>query len=321
MIRTPAGARPAVTARPVAGAASLHAPGIARVARVAGLARVARDHLALTKPKVALLLVAVGVVAARVADASIATLDLVTFALLGYLAAGGAAAVNHVADRHLDARMARTRNRPVASGRVGVRSALTFAATSLTLGVGGALLLHGPAVAAWTALGALTYGGLYTFVLKRRTHHNIVIGGLAGSCGALAGWALADPGLAPGAWLLAAWVFLWTPPHFWGLAIARDADYRAARVPMLPQVRGLAATCRAIALYALASLAASLALGAATPLGGRYLVAAALLGTGFTLLTARLWHAPTPRLALWTFKLSGAYLALLLVAMVVDLGS
>ncbi len=321
MIRAPVDAHPAVRAQPVAGVAPLRAPRVARTTRMAHVARVARDHLALTKPKVALLLVVVGVVAARVADPSIATLDLVTFALLGYLAAGGAAAVNHVADRHLDARMARTRDRPVASGRVGVRSALAFAAASLTLGIGGALLLLGPAVAAWTALGALTYAGLYTFVLKRRTHHNIVIGGLAGSCGALAGWALAEPGLAAGAWCIAALVFLWTPPHFWGLAIARDADYRAAGVPMLPQVRGLRATCRAIALYALASLAASLVLAAVTSLGARYLVAAAVLGVGFTLLTLQLWRAPSARLAGWTFKLSGAYLGLLLAAMLVDLAA
>ena len=320
MIRTGADAR--VAAAPVA----VTHPRRRAAAVSARALRLVRDHLALTKPKVALLLVAVGVVAALVADAStgapgVGAGRLALFALLGYLAAGGAAAVNHVADRHLDARMARTRHRPVASGRVSVPSALTFAAAALTLGVAGALALLGPAVALWTALGALTYAGLYTFALKHRTHHNIVIGGLAGSCGALAGWALADPGLAPGAWLLAALVFLWTPPHFWGLAIARDADYRAANVPMLPQVRGLAATCRAIALYALASLVVSLALAALTPLGGRYVVAAAVLGTGFTLLTLRLWRAPTPRLAGWTFKLSGAYLALLLVAMVVDLGA
>lgn len=312
MIRAPADARSAIAARPVADAATGRAPR---------LVHAVRDHLALTKPKVALLLVTVGVVAARVADPSLGAGSLALFALLGYLAAGGAAAVNHVADRRIDARMARTRHRPVASGRVGVRSALAFAAACLALGVGGTLAWLGPAVALWTVLGALTYAGLYTFVLKRRTHHNIVIGGFAGSCGALAGWALGDPGLAPGAWLMAALVFLWTPPHFWGLAIARDADYRAVGVPMLPQVHGLAATCRAIALYALASLAVSMALAAATSLGARYLVAATVLGLGFTLLTLQLWRAPSARLAGWTFKLSGAYLGLLLTAMLADLAA
>ncbi len=281
--------------------------------------RLALDHLALTKPKVAGLVVAVGVVAAVVADPGIGAARLLTFALFGYLAAGGAAAVNHVADRHIDARMARTRGRPLPSGRVSVRAATTVAAATLALGLGGSLLLLGPAVAAWMAVGATTYAGLYTFVLKRRTHHNIVIGGLAGSCGALGGWALVDPGLGAGAWLLAALVFLWTPPHFWGLAIARDGDYRAVGIPMLPQVRGLAATCRAMVGYALASLLASLALAAATPLSVGYLAAASVLGLAFTLLTVRLWRAPSVDLAGWTFKLSGVYLASLLVAMLLDL--
>ncbi len=281
--------------------------------------RLAVDHLALTKPKVAGLVVAVGVVAAVVADPGIGAARLLTFALLGYLAAGGAAAVNHVADRHIDARMTRTRGRPIPAGRVSVPAAITVAAVTLALGLGGSLLLLGPAVASWMTVGATTYAVVYTFVLKRRTHHNIVIGGLAGSCGALGGWALVDPGLGAGAWLLAALVFLWTPPHFWGLAIARDGDYRAVGIPMLPQVRGLAATCRAMAGYALASLLASLALAAVTPLGVGYLAAASVLGLNFTLLTVRLWRAPSVHLAGWTFRLSGLYLASLLVAMLLDL--
>jgi len=290
----------------------------------AAAVRLLRDVLVLTKPKVASLLVAVGLVAAHVAaagleDGRVGFAQLALFALLSYLAAGGAAAINHVADRHLDARMERTRHRPVASGRLSAGAALGFGVAALGVGISGTAVVLSPVVAAWTALGAFIYAGLYTFVLKRRTHHNIVIGGLAGSCGALAGWALVEPGLAPGAWLMAALVFLWTPPHFWGLAIARDADYRRVSVPMLPQVRGLSVTSRTIATYALASLLASVALAAVTPLGGRYLLSAAILGAGFTLVTVQLWRSPTPSLAGWTFKLSGVYLALLLGAMLIDL--
>ena len=278
-----------------------------------------RDLVALTKPKVTSLLLAFGLVAATVADASLGAATLAAFALFGYLAAGGAAALNHVFDRDLDARMDRTRARPVASGRVGVPQAAAFAVLLLVTSIGGAAFVLGPAVAAWMATGAATYAGLYTLVLKRRTRHNIVIGGLAGSCGVLAGWSVADPGLAPGAWLLALLVFLWTPPHFWGLAIARDRDYRAAGVPMLPQVLGLGPTARAMLGYAVAMLAVSLWLAPVAGLGVVYLVGAATAGAGLVAVCVATWRRPTVRRALWTFKLSGAYLVLLLLAMVADL--
>ncbi|MBW6455620.1 MAG: heme o synthase [Trueperaceae bacterium] len=280
-----------------------------------------RDLVSLTKPKVTSLLLAFGLVSAAVADPEVGAARLATFALLGYLAAGGAAALNHVFDRDLDARMDRTRARPVASGRVGVPEAVAFAALLLAGAIGGAAVALGVAVAAWMAAGAATYAGLYTLVLKRRTRHNIVIGGLAGSCGVLAGWSVADPGLAPGAWLLALLVFLWTPPHFWGLAIARDRDYRAAGVPMLPQVLGLAPTARAMLGYAVAMLLTSLLLAPVAGLGPVYLVGAAASGAAFVALCWATWRRPTVRRALWTFKLSGAYLATLLLAMVADLAA
>lgn len=278
-----------------------------------------RDALTLTKPKVTGLLTVFGVSAALVADPTTGAPRLALFALLGAMAAGGAATLNHVAERDIDGRMQRTRRRPVASGRVSVAAASAFAALLLAPALVLALVLLGPWVAFWMALGAVVYAGLYTHVLKRRSHHSIVIGGAAGSCGALAGWALVDPGLAWGAWWMAALVFLWTPPHFWGLAIARDGDYRAAEVPMLPQVRGISVTSRAMLGYALAALVASLALAAATPLGVVYTASAAVLGLAFTALTLRLCLRPDRRLALLAFTMSGLYLLLLLVAVWVDL--
>jgi len=282
-----------------------------------------RDLLTLTKPKVTLLLLAFGLVAAVVAGAAsgapAGAARLAAFGLLGYLAAGGAAALNHLFDRDLDARMARTRDRPLPSGRLHPAAAVGFAATLLAISLPAAYVVLGGVVALWMATGALVYGGLYTLVLKRRTPSNIVWGGAAGSCGVLAGWATVDPGLAPGAIGLAALVFLWTPPHFWGLAIARDADYRAAGVPMLPQVRGVPTTAAHMLGYALAMTGVSLALVAMTPLGGLYLTAAIVLGGGFTWLCLRTWRTPTLRHALVAFHASGAYLALLLLAMVVDL--
>lgn len=282
------------------------------------------DLVVLTKPKVTLLLLAFGLVAAVLAGAdggaaAPGAVRLVGFAVLGYLAAGGAAALNHLFDRDLDARMERTRRRPVAAGRVSPRAAAAFAATLLAVSLPAAAWWFGPAVAGWMAAGAIIYGGLYTLVLKRSTHHNIVIGGLAGSCGVLAGWSVASPALPVGAWLLALLVFLWTPPHFWGLAIARSRDYHAAGVPMLPQVHGIPAAARAILAYACAMTAASLLLAVVTPLGHVYLVGAAVLGVGFTAQAVATWRAPTTARSLATFRLSGAYLALLLGCMLLDL--
>lgn len=288
-----------------------------------------RDRLALTKPKVTLLLLAFGAVAAVVAEAGLvagggepgggAAARLIAFCLLGFMAAGGAATLNHLFDRDLDALMERTRERPVASGRVTPRAALVQAALLLGVSLPAALLLLGPEAAAWMAVGVAVYGGLYTLVLKRRSRQNIVIGGLAGSCGVLAGWAVVQPGLAAAAWLLALLVFLWTPPHFWGLAIARDRDYRAARIPMLPQVRGIPAAASAMLAYAVAMWLVSLLLVPFSALGGRYLAAAILLGAAFCAQCWRTWREPTPRHAAAAFKLSGAYLALLLAAMWLDI--
>lgn len=292
-----------------------------------GFGRAWRDRLETTKPKVTLLLLAFGLVAMVVAAAdgapsgvaTAAPLRLALFALLGFMAAGGAAALNHYFDRDIDAVMERTRRRPLPSGRLAPRDVLGFAVTLLAVSLPLAAVTLGPWTAFWMAAGAATYAGLYTLLLKRRTRQNIVIGGWAGSCGVLAGWAVIDPGLAPGAWLLAAVVFLWTPPHFWGLAIARDGDYRAVKVPMLPQTHGVPATATAMLVYALAMVAASLLLVPVTVLGPGYLIAATLLGIGFIAVCVRTWRAPTVSHAAWTFKLSGAYLGLLLVAMVVDL--
>lgn len=286
--------------------------------RLAGgsLARVAAAYLTLTKPKITLLLTACGVAAAFLAaGGSLPWGRLGAFTLFGYLASGGAAALNHLFDRDIDAVMRRTRHRPIPSGRVSPAAAAAFAATLLAVALTGGALVLGPVVAAFMAAGAAIYGGLYTLVLKRTTARNIVIGGLAGSCGALAGWAVVDPGLAPGAWILAALVFLWTPSHFWGLAIARDEDYRAVDVPMLPQVRGTAVTARAMAIYAVLTWAVSLALVPFAPVGLVYGALAFVLGGLYTGLCLAFVRTPSHAMGMRVFKASGAYLGLLIVAM------
>ncbi len=295
---------------------TLHRVRPAVVVRLRGL-------LTLLKPKITLLLTAVGAVAAAVAAATTgAALDggrLVLFCLLGLAAAGGAATLNHLFDRDLDALMRRTRLRPIPSGLVRPRTAAALAAVLLALSLPLGYLLLGPVPAVLSTLGAAIYGGLYTLFLKRRTARNIEIGGLAGSCGALAGWAVVDPGLGAGAWAFAALVFAWTPAHFWGLAVARDADYRAAGIPMLPQVAGVQATARRMTFYAVLTLVVSAALVPLTSLGAVYGLVALVTGGVGVWLCAAFWRSPKPQAALRVFKFSGAHLALLALAMLADL--
>jgi heme o synthase len=277
------------------------------------------DYLTLMKPRIIVLLAGYGLMAALVAGGGhVPGARLAAFALLALMAAGGAACLNQLFEREGDALMERTRSRPLPAGRVTPAAAAWLAGMLLALSVGLALAWLGAAVAVQLAMGAAVYSGLYTVVLKRRTTWNIVIGGAAGSNMALAGWAVADPHLGAGAWLLALLIYLWTPPHFWGLAIARDADYRAAGIPMLPQVEGLRRTAAAMLRYAIALWAVSLAVVPLTSLGMVYGAAAAVLGAGFTGLCASLWRRPSPRLAMTVFKMSGLYLLLLLLGMGAD---
>lgn len=290
----------------------------------AGMGERLLAYLPLVKPRIILLLGLFGAVAALVAGGGHGQpWRLGLFTLLALMSAGGTAALNHLFERETDALMERTRSRPLPSGKVSPAGAATLAVVLLGVSIPAAWLWLGGAVALQLALGAAIYGGLYTLVLKRRTAWNIVIGGAAGANMALAGWAVVQPNLAPhlapGAWLMGLLVFLWTPPHFWGLAIARDADYRRAGIPMLPQVAGVAKTARSMAGYAVASWVVSLALVTVTDLGYYYLAGALVLGAAFTAACIAFWLRPTVKLAGVVFKGSGLYLGLLLVAMTVDL--
>lgn len=285
-----------------------------------GLAGKLTAYLTLMKPRIIILLGLYGAVSALVAGGGrVAPGRLLLFSLFALMAAGAASCLNHLFERTSDAVMERTRNRPLPSGRVTPAEAAVLATVLLAVSVPAAWVYLGGAVALQLALGAGIYGGFYTLVLKRRTHWNIVIGGVAGSNMALAGWALVEPGYSAGAWLLAALVLLWTPPHFWGLAVARDADYRAAQIPMLPQVVGVARTARQMAGYAIATWAVSLALVPFTVLSWIYGAAALLLGAAFSWACIALWRRPAPKQAAAVFKGSGAYLGLLLLAMIIDL--
>jgi len=280
---------------------------------------VLRDYVALTKPRIISLLLLTTVAAMFVADPEGPALSAVLWTVLGgYLAAGGAGAINHYLEREADARVARTRGRPLASGRIEPAHGLVFGIALGALAVV-ELAVTVNALAAALALGGLLgYALVYTLWLKPLTPQNIVIGGAAGAIPPLVGWAAATGGLGPGALYLFAVVFLWTPPHFWALALLIKDDYARTGVPMLPVVRGEATTRRQILLYALALLAVTPLPFASGLFGVPYLVSGLALGAGFAGLAAWLCARPSRRAALRLYLASLAYLALLFTVMALD---
>jgi protoheme IX farnesyltransferase len=279
----------------------------------------ARDYLTLTKPRIMSLLLVTGacgmVVGARGWPGTVRfALTLVGLAL----ACGGASALNHLLDRDIDRLMgSRTQDRPVASGRLAPSRALEFglalSACSFTLLASTVNVL----TAVLALVGNLFYVVVYTGYLKRRGPQNIVLGGAAGAVPPLVGYAAATGDLKlPAVWLFLI-VFLWTPPHFWALALLLREHYAAAKVPMLPVVRGERTTARRIVIYTLALVAFTVVPFAAGAFGLVYLASALALGGVFIVLAVRLGNGERRRAAL-AFHYSLAYLALLFVAAAID---
>jgi heme o synthase len=236
----------------------------------------------------------------------------------GYLSAGGAGAVNHAYDRDIDARMARTANRPVPAGRVSARAATAFGFVLAALSLIELSVWVNPLAAALSFCGFVGYTLVYTVWLKRRTPQNIVIGGAAGAVPPLVGWAATTGGLDGMAVYLFAIVFFWTPPHFWALSLLMKGEYERVGVPMLPVVRGEVETRRQILLYSILLYAVTQLPFCAGGLGTIYLVASFVLGVLFIGGAWRLSHRADRRSALRLYLFSLAYLALLFGAMVAD---
>ena len=244
--------------------------------------------------------------------------QVLVLALTVLVAAASAGAFNQFVEADSDRLMARTRARAFASGALPRSAGWLLAIVGLVvLAVATAAWVVNGMAALFIALGAVTYGGVYTLVLKRRTAWNIVIGGLSGSFAVLAGAAAADPQIPVQAWVLALVLFLWTPPHFWSLAIAAEADYRAAGVPMLPVVVGAERAARIVHGSALVLVAASLLLPLA---GSGWLVGAGALlgGAHFLRRTQALARAPARKTAMAAFFASMVQLSVLLLAVVLD---
>ena len=279
-----------------------------------------RDYITLTKPRIMSLLLITGLCAMFVGAEGTPALWLVVVTMSGLaLACGGASALNHVLDRDIDKLMGkRTRARPLAAERMPPSRALEF---GLTLSAFSFVLLASLVnvlTAGLALVGNLFYVLVYTRWLKRSTPQNIVIGGAAGAVPPLVGWAAATGNLTlPALWLFLI-VFFWTPPHFWALALLIRRDYEAARIPMLPVVRGTRETTRQIVLYTIVLVAVTIVPFLWGPLGLLYLVCAVALGAAFLWLALQLRAQTTPRRASALFHYSLLYLALLFVAMAVD---
>ncbi|MCG6873220.1 MAG: heme o synthase [Gammaproteobacteria bacterium] len=234
-------------------------------------------------------------------------------------ASGAAGAFNQYAERDLDARMTRTRTRPFVTGALTPnRTWLAGILALLLVAVGGAAGLFNGFTAFYVFMGAFTYGVIYTVWLKRRSSWNIVVGGLAGSFAVLAGAAAADPSLSPAAILLAVVLFLWTPPHFWSLAIALHEDYARGGVPMLPVVVGDARAARIIFLNTVALVAVSL-LPVFYGMGWIYLAGAASGGSWFLWKSWQLTRTPDRSAAMGNFFASLVQLSLLLGGAMLEL--
>jgi len=279
-----------------------------------------RDYLTLTKPRIMSLLLLTGACGMVVGRGGAPPAGRLAATVIGLgLACGGASAFNHLLDRDIDRLMGkRTESRPVAAGRVAPVRALEF---GLALSAFSFVVLAAAvniASAALALLGNAFYVLVYTCWLKRSTPQNIVIGGAAGAIPPLVGYAAATGRLGVAALWLFVFVFLWTPPHFWALALLLKEHYASASVPMLPVARGERTTLRQILGYTVVLVAVTLVPAAAGTFGTVYLAAAAALGAGFLALALRLARRPTRRNAALVFHASLLYLALLFVALAID---
>ena len=278
-----------------------------------------RDYLEMCKPRVVLLMLLCALAGMLLATPGWIDPVVLVAGLTGIaLVAGSAAVVNHIADAHIDARMGRTQNRPMASGRMSFGRAAGFCAITGLLGMAILIAFVNP-LTAWLNLASwVGYGLIYTLYLKRATPQNIVIGGIFGAAPPLFGWAAVTNSIEPGALLLVLIIFTWTPPHFWALALDRKEEYAKADVPMLPVTHGEQHTKWQILFYTLLMVAVTLLPFVIRMSGWLYLISALALGAGFVYWAVQLLIGRNPRAAIETFRYSILYLGLLFGALLVD---
>lgn len=279
----------------------------------------ARQYYALTKPRVVQLIVFCAAIGMLLAVPGLPEWQPALAAVVGiWLVAAAAAAFNCLVEQKIDAKMARTAWRPTARGQLTSRQALAFSALLCTAG---SVLLYAGVnpLTMWLTLATfMAYAVIYTVVLKPLTPQNIVIGGASGAMPPVLGWAAMRGDLGIEAWLLFLIIFLWTPPHFWALALYRTEDYRRSGLPMLPVTHGAELTRLHVLLYTLVLFAGALLPFVVGMSGWIYLGAAVVLSGWFVALAWRLWRRYSDALARRTFRFSILYLALLFAALLVD---
>lgn len=278
-----------------------------------------RRYYDLTKPKVVMLILFTALVGMLLSTPGMVPLSALLFGLLGIgLASAAGAALNHVVDQRIDAVMERTRNRPLPSGDLDAPHALAFALglAALSMLVLGTLV--NPLTAVLTFFAFIGYAVIYTLYLKRRTPQNIVWGGLAGAMPPLLGWSAVTGEVGTFPLLLVLLIFVWTPPHFWALAIKRRDEYARAGIPMLPVTHGVSYTKLQVLIYTLMLLTVSLMPFLAHLSGLLYLVGALGLGLGFVYHALRLLWTPGDGHAMPTFGYSILYLTALFAVLLAD---
>jgi heme o synthase len=289
--------------------AALPAPALSKV----------RQFYALTKPRVVQLIVFCAVIGMLLATPGWPDTSIAISATLGiWLVAAAAAAFNCLVEQHIDAKMARTAWRPTATGELTTHQALLFSAALGSLGSALLYWLVNPLTMWLTFATFVGYAVVYTVILKPLTPQNIVIGGASGAMPPVLGWAALRGEVGPEALMLCLIIFLWTPPHFWALALYRAEDYRKSGLPMLPVTHGNAFTRLQILLYTVVLFAATLLPYLFGMSGLLYLAAAAVLGAGFIAYAWRLWRNYSDALARQTFRFSLWHLSLLFAALLLD---
>jgi len=280
---------------------------------------IVKNYYELCKPNVVLMMLLCALVGIVLASETLLPFMDIIIPLTGIaLCSGSAAAINQIIDREADAEMDRTDKRPIPQGEVSVINASIFAFTIGILGVLILVYLVNTLTAILTVLALGGYAFIYTIYLKRATPQNIVIGGLAGAAPPLLGWASVTNSIEPNALLLVLIIFIWTPPHFWALAIYRKDDYAKQSIPMLPVTHGVAFTKLQIVLYTIILFLVSLFPYIVLMSGTIYLLSALILSSLFLFYSVRLYLSDDDKYAMQTFWFSIYYIFLIFIALIVD---
>ncbi len=277
------------------------------------------DYIELCKPRVVALMVLTSIVGMCLATPGLIPWRIFIFGNIGIaLAASAAAAINHVADQHIDSIMARTQNRPIPTGKLSVMGVLIFAAVLCVTAMALLIAFVNTLTAVLTFLSLVAYAGFYTYYLKHTTSQNIVIGGVAGATPPLLGWVAVTNHIDIPAVVLVLIIFIWTPPHFWALAIARVEEYAKANIPMLPNTHGIPYTKRHIIIYTWILSVVTLLPCLLKSSGWIYAIAVIGLNIRFLQWTYQLNKTDSKEVAMKTFRYSIVYLMYLFVALLID---